>query len=105
MGWYKNLKIGAKLITAFLILAVIAGVIGVVGILNIDIINSNSQRLYDKNTVGLSYCSDASTFYQRMRFNALDLATTGDDAERTKALGKITDFMAQADDALTSMRR
>lgn len=36
MSWYHNMKIGTKLIAAFLIVAFIAGGIGLIGIINIQ---------------------------------------------------------------------
>lgn len=43
MGWFKNLKIATKLISSFIIVALIAAVIGLVGYMNIDKIGN--QRL------------------------------------------------------------
>jgi len=36
MKWYKNMKIGKKLILGFIIVALIAGAVGVIGYININ---------------------------------------------------------------------
>ena len=47
MKWFRNLKISVKLITAFLIIALIAGVVGVLGIVMLSDVNVSSQNLFN----------------------------------------------------------
>ncbi|OGO86971.1 MAG: chemotaxis protein [Clostridiales bacterium GWE2_32_10] len=69
MNWFKNLKIGTKLITGFIIVALIAGIIGIIGIVNIKQLDESDTILYNRNTVALSYMEKVSTEFQRIRVN------------------------------------
>jgi len=55
MRWFANMKLGTKLIAAFVIVALIAGAIGVVGSYNVDKINDMETVLYDKNMKKVAY--------------------------------------------------
>lgn len=46
MKWFYNMKISAKLIISFLIMAVIAGVIGVFGLVNIMRITEADTQMF-----------------------------------------------------------
>ena len=51
MGWYQNLKISVKLLSAFIIVALIAGVIGYIGVVKLHQIDDADTKLYEKITV------------------------------------------------------
>lgn len=51
MKWFSNLKIRAKLIVCFVILAVFTGVIGFMGINNMSTINTRGEEMYRSNFV------------------------------------------------------
>jgi methyl-accepting chemotaxis protein len=104
MKLYRNLRISAKLIIGFLVVAIIAAVVGVVGLININKINKADTMLYEKNTLGISYSADASTYFQRLRYNALEL-TILDTAEAKKEnTDKITEFCGTIDELLLKYR-
>lgn len=84
MNWFKNMKISLKLITGFIIVAVIAGIIGVVGIININNINNNDTALYDKMTVPISQLSQISELYQRTRVSIRDIIIIPNEADKNK---------------------
>lgn len=48
MQWFNNLKIGTKLISGFVIVALIAGVIGLIGIQKLSQIAAADTKLYEK---------------------------------------------------------
>ncbi|MCW2278330.1 methyl-accepting chemotaxis protein [Heliophilum fasciatum] len=73
MKWFKNLKIGVKLIVSFIIVAMIAGVVGIIGVLNINKIDKNYSDLYTNYGIALTDIADASLDYQRIRVNLRDL--------------------------------
>ena len=72
MQWFNNLKIGTKLISGFITVALIAGVIGFIGIKKIHQINEADIKLYEKITVPLSDMGDMAVKYQRVRINLRD---------------------------------
>ncbi|MGE5494193.1 MAG: methyl-accepting chemotaxis protein [Burkholderiales bacterium] len=96
MKFLKKMKVGVKLITAFLAVAVIAGVIGLVGILNIKSIEEADTLLYEENTLGVTYAGGASGYFERARFNALKSALTEGEA-RQECIEKIEKYIANTE--------
>ncbi len=75
MQWFYNMKLKAKLMTGFVLVALVAVVLGVFGIKEIKTIEDADTRLYEKMTVPLSQVGDMSTSFQRMRCNFLEMYT------------------------------
>ena len=69
MKWFYNLRIGTKLVSSFIVVAIIAAVVGVVGVVNIIEINNSDTLLYKNMTVPISQMADVSTSFQRLRVN------------------------------------
>lgn len=62
MNWFVNLKVGTKLIGAFLIVAAIAAIIGGLGIQSAGKINTMAAVMYQRETIGLRHTADAQTY-------------------------------------------
>ncbi|MGD9567274.1 MAG: methyl-accepting chemotaxis protein [Sedimentibacter sp.] len=73
MKWFNNMKLGKKILTSFIIVALIAGIVGIIGIVNINQINNADTELYEVNTLGLVYAGNASVEFQKVRVNFLYL--------------------------------
>jgi methyl-accepting chemotaxis protein len=56
----KNIKIGIKLIGAFLLISIITGVVGFIGISNMSKLNDAADNLYQKELLGLSIVKEAN---------------------------------------------
>ena len=97
MKGFKKVKIGARLMIAFLIIAIIAGAIGVVGIINIRTVTSGSETLYEENVNDLANIANASAYYQRIRFCALDMGTNYDTSAKQTDIENISQYTAEAD--------
>ena len=78
MRWYNNMKIGAKLVTSFILVAIIAGVVGVIGVYNIMILRDNDTILYKNMTVPLSSTAEMAKLFQRVRVNTRDMILEDD---------------------------
>ena len=89
MSWYQNLKISVKLLSAFIIVAMIAGVIGYEGVTKLHEIDDADTKLYEKITVPLSDLGDISTAFQRQRVNARDIITATTQEEKQKFATRI----------------
>lgn len=100
MQWFYNLKIAAKLIIGFLVVALIAGVVGVIGLTNLNSIRKADKLLYEENTLGVDYAGNAAVFYQRVRFNALQMTIVDDISKRDESINKIKDYFSKTDDYL-----
>jgi len=68
----KDIKIGTKLLTSYILLALIAGVVGIFGIVKIKEIDDADTMLYEKMTVPLTQIADMQISYQRIRINLRD---------------------------------
>ena len=73
MQWMYNMKIGAKLIVGFIIVALITGIVGIVGIMNLQTLQNSNKLLYEKMTVPIAEVGQISTSYQRMRVIVRDM--------------------------------
>ncbi len=73
MQWILNMKIGAKLIGSFIIIALITGVVGIVGIMNLQTLQNSNKILYEKMTLPIAEVGQISTSYQRMRVIVRDM--------------------------------
>ncbi|WP_085813328.1 MCP four helix bundle domain-containing protein, partial [Geoanaerobacter pelophilus] len=82
MKWFHNLKLGAKLMTGFVAVALIAAVIGFIGITKLRSIDEADTKLYQKITIPISQLQDISTSFQRIRINIRDMVAATDAAER-----------------------
>ncbi len=69
MKWFLNLKIAVKLISSFILVALIAGLVGVIGLININRINQEDTQLFVENTMGIKTIGEADIAYQRLRYN------------------------------------
>lgn len=107
--WYYDLKISAKLIIAFLVLAVIAGVVGGVALVNINNMSQADVQLYEDNTMGINYIAEAALQFQRMRFNAARMMLFDDSAKQKESMVKIEEhivnvgkYLSLYEDAITN---
>lgn len=81
MKWFLNMKIGAKLILGFILVALIAGAIGVVGAISINQVGEADERLYTTMTDPLGELAVFVEAYQRMRGNVKDVLLSDTEAE------------------------
>jgi len=98
--WFADLRIATKLIIGFLIVAIIAGVVGTIGLINISRIVEADTLLYDDNTLGILYLGNAATYYQRLRYNAIEMVLLKDDSLKEEFLNKLNTFIAVIDENL-----
>jgi methyl-accepting chemotaxis protein len=105
MSWYYNLKISVKLLSAFIIVAIIAGIIGVVGIVELKVIEEADSKLYEKITVPIGQLQDVSTFFQRIRVNTRDLILADNKEAENKAITTIKELRGSIDKAATEFEK
>lgn len=60
MEWFRNLKVGSKLIGGFLIVAAIGAVIGMQGIFKSSQMNDMASIMYRNETMGLGHVAEAN---------------------------------------------
>jgi methyl-accepting chemotaxis protein len=86
MGWFNDIKIGKKLIGAFILVGVITAVVGFMGISNMGKIARLAASSYANETLGISYLKQADIeliHMDRAEKNLL-LASTTEDRDHYK---------------------
>ena len=94
MQMFYNLKIGTKLLSSFILLALVAGVIGWIGISSIRKADHNDTMLYEKATVPISQLGEISTAFQRVRVILAKIMLVRDKTEKQKYSDQIKDLSA-----------
>jgi len=69
MTWFYNMKVSAKLLSGFVLVAMIAGIIGWVGVRNMRDIAAKDTMMYKDMLVPIAELSRVSTAFQRVRVN------------------------------------
>ena len=80
MQWFYNMKLRAKLMAGFILVAIVAVAVGAVGIRKINTIEDADVMLYEKMLIPLGQLGDLGVAFQRMRCNLLEMyaADTGE---------------------------
>jgi len=89
MNWFYNLKVSAKLLTGFVLVALIAAFIGYQGITSLKSADESDTALFERNVLPLGVVGDISTNFQRERVNILELIYSTDQKEFEDNLEKI----------------
>ncbi|QWV92916.1 methyl-accepting chemotaxis protein [Geomonas oryzisoli] len=84
-----SVKVGTKLLSAFLLIAVISALVGGVGVLKIRQIDEADTRLYEEITAPLATVAQMSIAFQRVRINLRDFMEAKDESERQAALAMV----------------
>lgn len=90
-AWYKNLKIGIKITTSFLLVAVIAGAIGIVGIVGLNRVGESYAVAYTDSVIALACMERVSGSFQEMRQDLLEMV--------------LADAQAHKDDCFDALKR
>ncbi len=69
MQWFKNLRLAAQLIAAFILVALIAGAIGIIGITNLGRLAKSDRHLYETTIEPMQYLGIINADFQRLRNN------------------------------------
>ncbi len=98
--WFENAKISKKLITGFLIVAILSVLVGAVGIIGIISIESNDTTLYEEDTVGLQYAGSTGVTFMQIRYNSLKRIYTDDQTSMEQIVAELNDNFSQMDELL-----
>ncbi|MDF2947272.1 MAG: methyl-accepting chemotaxis sensory transducer [Bacillales bacterium] len=67
MSWFRNLKIRLKLISCFIVLAIVTGVVGFIGINSMSNLNENGDHLYNNYAVPALDLEGVEVMLQKIR--------------------------------------
>ena len=91
MKWFYDLKIGTKLISAFVLVALIGAFIGYNGIVSLYAADESDTILYERNLVPVAEMGTISTAFHRLRVNLLELTLSTTAAEKADYTKRIAD--------------
>ncbi|HNX23093.1 MAG TPA: methyl-accepting chemotaxis protein [Spirochaetota bacterium] len=75
---FKNMKLGMKVLTGFIVLTLIAGAIGIVGVINLKKIVAGDTFLFEKVTKRIYYIGGITTDFNQIRVNIVNAARSND---------------------------
>ena len=84
MKWFYNLKIRTKLLSGFILVALVVGIVGYIGITNINSLDQASQNSYENITVPVSELGEIGIVFQKLRVNVRDMILENDPKENQK---------------------
>jgi len=109
MTWLANLKVGTRLISAFIFLAAISGLVGGIGIVNMSKINDAADQLYANELLGVSHVKEANIdlLYVERQLRSMIIASTAEQRDQArsdaeKAVALLKDNMAKAKPLINS---
>jgi len=97
----KNWKIRTKLLSGFILTAMIAAVVGIFAMQQITKIDNADTKLYESITVPLRQLSDIATSFQRVRVNSRDLiyAHTPEEAQKFETrISELSEIISKTSD-------
>ena len=80
MKWYRNMKISVKLVTAFLVIALIAGGVGVYGIITLRNTNANNVKVFENYGNSQGYLGYAYGELEKQRAYIGEIVANKNDA-------------------------
>ncbi|MBJ6752422.1 methyl-accepting chemotaxis protein [Geomonas anaerohicana] len=101
----RDLKVGAKLAAGFACVAIIAAIIGFIGIREINAVNDEGNRLYQKITVPLADIGAISTSFQRVRINVRDAVEAATAADRKRYLDTVKELRSKIEERATAFEK
>jgi methyl-accepting chemotaxis protein len=84
LKWFYNLKTSVKLISAFVVMAIIVGLVGIFGLTNLGKVNEQLDLMYLDRVVPISDLGRAETDYQRIRVTIRDMVFVAKTPEKKK---------------------
>jgi methyl-accepting chemotaxis protein len=104
MKWFNDMKIGVKLIGAFILVGVITAIVGYVGIHNMSKIDQLAGKLYDEETLGIVYLKQANVDLLSMARAEKNMLLSSTPEEREKYKNDIQTSRAKVDENLDKAR-
>jgi methyl-accepting chemotaxis protein len=104
MKWFYDLKIGTKLIGAFIFVGVITALVGCLGINSMGTIADMAASSYAKETLGISYVRQADTDVVAAARAEKNLLLASNPQEQEKYKTAIDGFTAKVNESLSKAR-
>lgn len=105
MKWFYNMSIAAKLMTGFILVAVITGVVGFVGINSISTTNSAYSDLFVNFGSSQGIIGLVEANYEMSRVAVRDIILDKGSTSRDKYVNQLKDYDNKIDDELNNFKK
>jgi len=105
MKWMYDMKIGAKLMVSFIIIALITGIVGAMGMLNIKALEQSDSELYRQITIPIQEVGQISTEFQTLRVSLRDMIIAADAPTIKENANKIIEQQKKIDTIATEFEK
>ncbi|MBF0565015.1 MAG: MCP four helix bundle domain-containing protein, partial [Nitrospirae bacterium] len=99
MKWFYDMKISAKLLTGFIVVAMIAGAIGYIGIINVHKLAAESQNMHDDMLMSVVSMAQISHDIEQVRITIGDIVQSEKADDKQKFVEKIKEYRQDMDKA------
>ncbi|WP_379153380.1 methyl-accepting chemotaxis protein [Paenibacillus sp. sgz5001063] len=89
MKWFNNMKLSTKLISSFIIVAIMAGIVGVVGVVNLKRIDRNYTDLYVNYGIGVGDIGKSGIEFHKIRALTRDVLINHSSQNKAEIIQKI----------------
>ncbi|MFT8352214.1 methyl-accepting chemotaxis protein [Clostridium saccharoperbutylacetonicum] len=106
MKWFNNLNMSKKLIPAFIGIALLIALVGSVGIRNMQIMNKNSNTVYEQNLLSIEQMNKIKQNTLEIRYNLLKISNQANKENQNPGLEKeILNYSAETDEFLNTYEK
>ena len=89
MKWFQQLKLATKLVSSFLVVAIIATIVGGLGIVQLRKSDERTRILYERDTRSVEYVLSVYANFQKIRIKTRDAILANDPAGADAAIAGI----------------
>jgi methyl-accepting chemotaxis protein len=104
MKWFYDMKIGPRLISAFVIVGAITAIVGYMGIANMGKIADMAATSYAQETLGIEYLKQANVEVSRTIRSEKNLLLANTPEQREKYKGQIANTRTNVNDSIDKAR-
>lgn len=103
--WFYNLKISAKILIGFIIVALVAGIIGFVGVASIQKMNKLDTKMYEQYTATMDDLAIIIDSFQRTRSTLTNMLLNEDPQKRLEYIKELSDYNKNWMDSLNEFEK
>lgn len=95
MKWFMNLKTSVKLISSFVLVAIIVAIVGLYAISNLSMMDKNITNMYNNNLLSIQRLSEGLNSYQNVRVAVRDIGLSTTKASRDELAADIQMYLKE----------
>ncbi|OBZ07804.1 methyl-accepting chemotaxis protein [Bacillus sp. FJAT-26390] len=105
MKWFYDMKIGKKLTSSFIMVALLAGIVGAIGITNLKSMDNRYNELYEQFGQSVGELGNIGMNFQNIRALVRDVLLHTDTAKQSEAIEQINSLMKETDSLIATFKQ